>query len=84
MTPPLSERGEGRTGTQDRSGRSVLVNEISIKLIELLKEAAPKTERVAVFVNQTNPGAAPFLTDLMSVAPRLGIKVRPAEANTID
>jgi putative ABC transport system substrate-binding protein len=66
------------------TGLSVLVNEISIKLIELLKEAAPKTERVAVFVNQTNPGAAPFLADLMSVAPRLGIKVRPVEANTID
>jgi hypothetical protein len=48
------------------TGLSVLVNEVSIKLIELLKEAAPKTERVAVFVNQTNPGAAPFLADLMS------------------
>jgi len=66
------------------TGLSVLVNEISIKLIDLLKEAAPKTERVAVFVNQTNPGAAPFLADLIAVAPRLGIKVRPAEANTID
>ena len=66
------------------TGLSVLVNEVSIKLIELLKEAAPKTERVAVFVNQTNPGAAPFLADLMSAAPRLGIKVRPVEANTID
>ncbi len=66
------------------TGLSFLVNEVSIKLIELLKEAIPKTERVAVFVNQTNPGAAPFLADLMSVAPRLGIKARPVEANTID
>jgi putative tryptophan/tyrosine transport system substrate-binding protein len=66
------------------TGLSFVVNEVSIKLIELLKEAAPKTERVAVFVNPTNPGAAPFLADLTSVAPRLGIKVRPVEANTID
>jgi putative ABC transport system substrate-binding protein len=66
------------------TGLSFLVNEVSIKLIELLKEAIPKTERVAVFVNQTNPGAAPFLADLTSVAPRLGIKVRPVEVNTID
>ena len=66
------------------TGLSVLVNEVSIKLIEMLKEAAPKTERIAVFVNQTNPGAALFLADLISVAPRLGIKVRPVEANTID
>ncbi len=66
------------------TGLSFLVNEVSIKLIELLKEAIPKTERVAVFVNPTNPGAAPFLADLTSVAPRLGIKVRPVEVNTID
>jgi putative ABC transport system substrate-binding protein len=66
------------------TGLSFLVNELGIKLIELLKEAIPKTERVAVFVNPTNPGAAPFLADLRSVAPRLGISVRPAEVNTID
>jgi putative ABC transport system substrate-binding protein len=66
------------------TGLSFLVNEVSIKVIELLKEAIPKTERVAVFVNSTNPGGAPFLADLMSAAPRLGIKVRPVEANTVD
>jgi putative ABC transport system substrate-binding protein len=66
------------------TGLSFLVNEVSIKLIELLKEVIPKTERVAVFVNPTNPGAAPFLADLTSVAPQLGIKVRPVEVNTID
>jgi putative tryptophan/tyrosine transport system substrate-binding protein len=66
------------------TGLSLLVNEVSIKLIELLKEANPKTERIAVFVNPTNPGAAPFLTDLMSMAPQLGSKVRPVEVSTID
>jgi putative ABC transport system substrate-binding protein len=66
------------------TGLSFLVNEVSLKLIELLKEAIPKTDRVAIFVNHTNPGAAPFLADLTLAAPRLGIKVRPVEVNTID
>jgi putative ABC transport system substrate-binding protein len=66
------------------TGLSFLVNEVSIKLIELLKEASPKIERVAVFVNQTNPGAESLLADVTSVAPRLGIKVRPVGVNTID
>ena len=66
------------------TGLSFLVNEVSVKVIELLKEAVPKTERVAVFVNPTNPGAAPFLADLTSAAPRLGIRIRPVEVNTIN
>jgi len=66
------------------TGLSFLVNEISIKLIELLREAVPKAERFAVFVNPTNPGTAPFLADLTPAAQRLGIKIRPVEANTID
>ena len=66
------------------TGLSFLVNEISIKLMELLKEAIPKAERVAVFVNQTNPGAESLLADVTSVAPRLGIKVRPVGVNTMD
>ena len=66
------------------TGLSFLVNEVSIKLIELLKEASPKIERVAVFVNQTNPGAESLLADVTSVAPRLGIKVRPVGVNTVD
>ena len=37
-----------------------------------------------MFVNQTNPGAESLLADVTSVAPRLGIKVRPVGVNTID
>ncbi|HEV8474919.1 MAG TPA: ABC transporter substrate-binding protein [Methylomirabilota bacterium] len=66
------------------TGLSFLVDEVSIKMIELLREAIPKSERVAVFVNQTNPGAAPFLADLKVAAPRLGITVRPVAVNTVE
>ena len=66
------------------TGLSVLVVEVSVKLIEWLKEVNPKIEQVAVFLNPTNLAAAPFLADLQSVVPRLGIKVRPVEATTLD
>jgi putative ABC transport system substrate-binding protein len=64
------------------TGVAYLVNEMAIKTIEVLKEAAPRTERLAVFVNPTNPGAAPLLEDLAQVAPRLGVKIRAAEVST--
>jgi putative ABC transport system substrate-binding protein len=66
------------------TGTSFLVNEISLKLIELLKETSPRTERLAVFVNPTNPGAAPLVADVNAAAPRLGLRARPVEVNTID
>ena len=66
------------------TGVSFLVNEMTIKAIEMLKEAAPKAERLAVFVNQTNPGAAPVLEDLRRAAPRLGVKIRPVEVSNVE
>jgi putative tryptophan/tyrosine transport system substrate-binding protein len=66
------------------TGLSFLVNEVGVKNIEMLKEAAPKTERVAVFVNPTNPGAAPLLEDLRKAAPVLGVKLRPVEVSTVE
>lgn len=66
------------------TGVSFLVNEMAIKTIEMLKEAAPKAERLAVFVNQTNPGAAPMLEDPGGLAPRLGVKIRPVEVSTVE
>jgi putative ABC transport system substrate-binding protein len=65
------------------TGISFLVNEMVVKAVELLKEAAPKTEWLAVFVNHTNPGAAPILEDLGKAAPRLGVKIHPVEASNI-
>lgn len=64
------------------TGVSFLVNEVAIKTVEMLKEAVPAVKRLAVFVNPTNPGAAPMLDDMGEVAPRLGIRIRPVEAST--
>jgi putative ABC transport system substrate-binding protein len=55
-----------------------------VKTVELLKEAVPKAEWVAVFVNHTNPGAVPILEDLGKAAPRLGVKIRPVEASNVE
>jgi putative ABC transport system substrate-binding protein len=65
------------------TGISFLVNEMTIKTVELLKQAVPKIERLAVFVNPTNPGAAPLLEDLAKAAPRLGVKISPVEVSTV-
>jgi putative tryptophan/tyrosine transport system substrate-binding protein len=66
------------------TGISFLVNEMAIKTVELLKQVAPKVERLAVFVNPTNPGAAPILEDLGKAAPLLGVKIRPVEVSTVE
>jgi putative ABC transport system substrate-binding protein len=66
------------------TGVSFLVNEVIVKTVELLKEAAPRTSRVAVFVNPDNPGGAPVLEALRQAAPRLGVSVHPVEARTAE
>jgi putative tryptophan/tyrosine transport system substrate-binding protein len=64
------------------TGVSFLVDELGIKVLELLKEAAPRVVRVAFFVNPDNPGAAPWLERARAAAPGLGIMVRPVQIRT--
>jgi putative ABC transport system substrate-binding protein len=66
------------------TGVSFLVNEVAVKVVEMLKEAGPSVDRLAVFVNPTNPGAAPMLEDLGKAAPRLGVRIRPVEVSNVD
>jgi len=55
------------------TGVSFLVNEIAVKLLELLREVHPRLARVAVFVNPTNPGAASYAEAVHAAAERLGL-----------
>ena len=64
------------------TGVSFVADELGIKVLELLKDVAPKVSRVAFFVNPDNPAAGPWLERARSVAPRLGIAVRPIEIRT--
>lgn len=61
------------------TGVSFLADELGIKVLELVKEAAPKVVRVALVVNPDNPGAGPWLERARAAAPRLGLAVRPLE-----
>jgi putative ABC transport system substrate-binding protein len=65
------------------TGISFLVDELGIKVLELLKEAVPKVVRVAFIVNPDNPGADPWLERVRATAPRLGIVVRPVHLRTV-
>ena len=70
-------RPEGNT-----TGTAFLVNEVGMKLLELLKEAVPRAVRVAFLVNPQNPGAAPLLEAAQALAPRLGLVIIPVEATS--
>jgi putative ABC transport system substrate-binding protein len=65
------------------TGVSFLVNEVAVKTVELLKEAAPHIGRVAVVTNPDNPGAAPVFDAIRSAAPALAIGVQRADARTV-
>jgi putative ABC transport system substrate-binding protein len=46
------------------TGSSYLANEYILKLLQLLKEAAPRLRSVAVFVNPSNEAAAPLVKQM--------------------
>jgi putative tryptophan/tyrosine transport system substrate-binding protein len=47
------------------------------KWLEILKEAAPSTKRVAVILNPENPTASGYLGAIEAMAPSLGVQVTP-------
>jgi putative ABC transport system substrate-binding protein len=64
------------------TGTAFLVNEVGVKVLELLKEAVPTAVRVGLFVNPDNPGAGPLLDAARDAAPRLGLSIRALEVST--
>ena len=66
------------------TGLSFLSPELSAKQLELLKEAVPKTSRVAVLWNPGNPGLALTLREAEVAARALGVQVQLLEARGPD
>jgi putative ABC transport system substrate-binding protein len=66
------------------TGLSFLVSEMMLKNLELLKEVAPRTVRVAFLTNPSNPGTAPTMADLQRAAPGMGISVIQVDVLTPD
>jgi putative tryptophan/tyrosine transport system substrate-binding protein len=64
------------------TGTAFLPNETGLKLLEILKEAVPRTIRLAVFGNPANPGHASFVEDFQAAAPRLGLALRIVRVST--
>src|SRR6266545_1366630 len=57
------------------TGTAWLPNELSIKLIEMLREVLPQATRLAALSNPNNPGWTPFVEDLRVASPRLGVSI---------
>ena len=63
------------------TGSSYLANEYILKLLQLLKEAAPRLRSVAVFINPTNEAAAPLVKQMRPDAASLGMQVQILEVS---
>jgi putative ABC transport system substrate-binding protein len=61
------------------TGSSYLANEFSSKLLQFLKEAAPRLTSVAIFVNPTNEHAAQFVRRMSAAAVGLGLRPQIVE-----
>jgi len=57
------------------TGFSVLEPSVGTKLLELLKEIAPRVARVAILFNPDNPGNRQISASAVAAAPRFGVEV---------
>ena len=63
------------------TGLTALGQALSAKRLELLKEAVPRVERVAVLTTPASPYTGPFLRDRESLARALGVQLQVVEAH---
>jgi putative ABC transport system substrate-binding protein len=59
------------------TGHSTMIAELSVKLLQLLKEAIPTVTRVAVLWNLDTPYTPKVIEELQAVAPSLAIELIP-------
>jgi putative tryptophan/tyrosine transport system substrate-binding protein len=64
------------------TGSSYLADEFARKLLQLLKEAAPRLRSVAMFVNPSNEAAAPFVKQMRLDAVALGMQAQIVEVSS--
>jgi len=75
LVPSLRHPGGNVTGS------TFLADETSRKLLQLLKEAAPRLQSVAFFINPTNEMAGPLLRYIRVDAPALGLRPQLVEVS---
>nr|HET7857879.1 ABC transporter substrate-binding protein [Caldimonas sp.] len=76
LVPSLRHPGANVTGS------TFLADESIRKLLQLLKEAAPRLQSVAFFVNPTNVAARPLLGFIRVDAPALGLRPQIVEVSS--
>jgi putative ABC transport system substrate-binding protein len=64
------------------TGSSYLADESVRKLLQLLKEAAPRLRSVAIFVNPSNEAAAPLVRQLRADGTVFGMQVQVVEVSS--
>ena len=64
------------------TGMSVLTQDVSPKLLEMLKATVPKLSRIAVLVNPANSNTAVSLKNIQAAAQQMSVKILPLEART--
>ena len=64
------------------TGLSILADETLRKLLQLLKEAAPRVRSVALFVNPTNEAVPPLLKVMRADTAGLGMRLQVIEVST--
>lgn len=61
------------------TGSSYLANEYAGKLLQLLKEAAPRLRSVALFINPSNEASGPFIKQMRAETAAFGMQVQFVE-----
>jgi putative ABC transport system substrate-binding protein len=61
------------------TGLSILATDVTVKRLQVLKEALPRATRVTVLENPRNPSTAEQLGALRAAAPALGLEVQPVQ-----
>jgi putative tryptophan/tyrosine transport system substrate-binding protein len=64
------------------TGIASMFTQVGSKNLQLLHELVPQAVVVGVLMNQTNPSAAPQVTDLQAAAPSLGLQLEVFGAST--
>ena len=65
------------------TGLSNMSADLSPKLLEMLRSMVPKVTRVAVLANPANSGNILLLKSVQAAAQKVGVKIQPVEASTL-
>jgi putative ABC transport system substrate-binding protein len=66
------------------TGASFMAHEYMAKLLQLLKEAAPRLRSLAMFGNPSNEGSAPMARQVRAQAAVLGMQVQVVDVRSVD